>query len=79
MNKDSLVYRKHNPGTYIVKFDTGFEEEIQADSQQDAVFKLNSSQGAYGPIKSCKKKPVATKKKEKAKSYAQSQADLFNK
>lgn len=77
MNKDSEIYRKYKPGTYIVKFETGFEEEIQADSQQDANLKANNLQGAYGPIKSAKLKPKQ-RKLEKSKSYAEQQSIKFN-
>jgi len=77
MNKDSEIYRKYKPGTYLVKFETGFEEEIPADSQQDANLKANHLQGAYGPIKSAKLKPKQ-RKLEKSKSYAEQQSIKFN-
>ena len=78
MNKDSTIYTKHNPGTYLVKFETGFEEELPADSQQNAVAKANHLQGQYGVIKSAKLKPKGSFKKEKVKSYAENQATIFN-
>lgn len=77
MNKESEIYRKHKPGIYIIKFETGFEEEMPADSQQDANAKANHLQGAYGPIKSIKLKPKQAKP-AKVKSYAEQQAIKFN-
>lgn len=75
MNKESAAYRKYNPGTYIVKFDTGFEEELQANSQQDAVTKTNHLQGSYGPITTAKRKPKQPTPK-KHKSYAEQQSQI---
>ena len=77
MNKQSEIYTRYKPGIYIVKFETGFEEEMQADSQQDANAKANHLQGAYGPIKSAKLKPKQPSPK-KVKSYAEQQAIKFN-
>jgi hypothetical protein len=77
MNKESEIYTRYRPGIYIIKFETGFEEEMPADSQQNANLKANHLQGAYGPIKSAKLKPKQ-RKPEKAKSYAEQQAIKFN-
>lgn len=76
MNKNSETYKKYKPGTYIVKFETGFTEELQADSQKHAVAKADHLQGSYGLIKTCKLKPKSSTPK-KHKSYAEQQASIF--
>jgi hypothetical protein len=77
MNKESEIYTRYRPGIYLIKFETGFEEEVQADSQQNANAKANHLQGAYGPIKSVKLKPKQPKT-ENVKSYAEQQSIKFN-
>lgn len=75
MHHESPAFRKHKPGMYKVIFTSGMEEEIQADSQRDAMLKTNHLQGAYGPFKKAHLK--SRPKKEKKQSYASAQATLY--
>lgn len=75
MHHESPVFRKYKPGRYRVFFHSGYSEEIQADSQRDAMLKTNHLCGSYGPFK--KAMLPKPEKKEKVKSYAQEQAKLF--
>lgn len=79
MNHESASFRKKRPGTYYVVFETGFEEEVEADSQRDAMLKTTHLQGSYGPFKKAYMKGTDTNKRKAkgVKSYAQLQADLF--
>ena len=76
MHHETPAFRKHRPGTYVVKFESGMTEDVQADSQRDAMLKTAKLCESYGPFKKATFKASIREKKEKA-SYAKSQAALF--
>ena len=76
MLHETPAFRKIRQGTYVVKFESGMTEEVQADSQRDAMLKTAKLCGSYGAFKKATFKQSIREKTEKV-SYAKAQASLF--